>query len=89
MQKSSMGSEVDAALHYFARLLASGDQEALLHRMLIIGYEDISLANPASAVHVKTTIDSFRQIGLPEGRIPLGLAIVEMFLSVKNQIVLI
>lgn len=85
LQKSIRGSDVDAALHYFARLLASGDHEALLRRMLIIAYEDIGLANPAIAVHVKTAIDSFRQIGLPEGRIPLGLAIVEMCLSEKSN----
>ncbi|WP_241568757.1 AAA family ATPase [Spiroplasma endosymbiont of Megaselia nigra] len=53
--------------------------------MLIIAYEDIGLANPAIAVHVKTAIDSFRQIGLPEGRIQLGLAIVEMCLSEKSN----
>lgn len=67
LQKSIRGSDVNAALYYFARLLASGDHEALLRRMLIIAYEDIGLANPAIAVHVKTAIDSFRQIGLPEG----------------------
>lgn len=85
LQKSIRGSDVDASLHYFARLLASGDHEALLRRMLIIAYEDIGLANPAIAIHVKTAIDSFRQIGLPEGRIPLGLAIVEMCLSEKSN----
>ncbi|WP_425378949.1 replication-associated recombination protein A [Spiroplasma endosymbiont of Polydrusus pterygomalis] len=85
LQKSIRGSDVDAALYYFARLLASGDYEALLRRMQIIAYEDIGLANPAIAGHVKTAIDSFRQIGLPEGRIPLGLAIVEMCLSEKSN----
>ncbi|WP_374696769.1 replication-associated recombination protein A [Spiroplasma endosymbiont of Polydrusus formosus] len=85
LQKSIRGSDVDAALYYFARLLVSGDYEALLRRMQIIVYEDIGLANPAIAGHVKTAIDSFRQIGLPEGRIPLGLAIVEMCLSEKSN----
>lgn len=85
LQKSIRGSDVDAALHYFARLLASGDHEALLRRMLITAYEDIGLANPMIIVHVKTAIDAFRQIGLPEGRIPLGLVIIEMCLSEKSN----
>ena len=85
LQKAIRGSDVDAALYYFARLLASGDHEALLRRMLIIAYEDIGLANPSIAIHVKAAVDSFRQIGLPEGRIPLGLAIVEMCLSEKSN----
>ncbi|WP_334331099.1 replication-associated recombination protein A [Candidatus Phytoplasma prunorum] len=85
LQKSIRGSDVNAALYYFARLLTSGDHEALLRRMLITAYEDIGLANPAIAIRVKTAVDSFRQIGLPEGRIPLGLAIVEMCLSEKSN----
>ncbi|MFB0638260.1 replication-associated recombination protein A [Candidatus Phytoplasma solani] len=85
LQKSIRGSDVDAALHYFVRLLLSGDHEALLRRMLITAYEDVGLANPAVILHVKTAIDAFRQIGLPEGRIPLGLAIVEMCLSEKSN----
>lgn len=59
LQKSILGSDVDAALNYFARLLSSGDHETLLRRMLITAYEDIGLANPSIAIHVKTAIDSF------------------------------
>ncbi|AHF61180.1 hypothetical protein P344_04645 [Spiroplasma mirum ATCC 29335] len=84
-QKSIRGSDVEAALHYFSRLLASGDYEALLRRMLIISYEDIGLANPAISLHVKAAIDSFRQIGMPEGIIPLGLVVIEMCLSEKSN----
>lgn len=85
LQKSIRGSDVDASLYYFTRLLTSGNYESLLRRMLIIAYEDIGLANPSIIMHVKTAIDSFRQIGLSEGRIPLGLAIVEMCLSEKSN----
>jgi putative ATPase len=85
LQKSIRGSDVDAALYYFARLLASGDYESLMRRMIIIAYEDIGLANPTLPVRVKTAIEVFRQVGLPEGRIPLGLAIVEMCLSEKSN----
>lgn len=85
LQKSIRGSDVDAAIYYLARLLASGDYEALLRRLLIIAYEDIALANPTICLRVQGAIAAFRQIGMPEGIIPLGLAVVEMALSEKSN----
>lgn len=85
LQKSIRGSDVNAALHYLVRLLASGDYEGLLRRMLIIAYEDIGLANPALGIRVKGAVDVFRQIGMPEGLIPLGLVVIEMALSEKSN----
>lgn len=85
LQKSIRGSDVDAAIYYLARLLASGDYEALLRRLLIIAYEDVGLANPAICLRVQGAISAFRQIGMPEGVIPLGLVVVEMALSEKSN----
>lgn len=85
LQKSIRGSDVDAAIYYLARLLVTGDYEALLRRMLIIAYEDVALANPAICLRVQGAINAFRQIGMPEGIIPLGLAVVEMALSEKSN----
>jgi len=85
LQKSVRGSDVDAALYWFARMLEGGDYEALLRRMTIMAYEDIGMANPAIPVHVFTACEAFRQVGMPEGIIPLGLAIVEMSLSEKSN----
>lgn len=85
LQKSIRGSDVNAALHYLSRLLASGDYESLLRRMLIIVYEDIGLANPALGIRVKNAIDTFCQVGMPEGLIPLGLVVIEMALSEKSN----
>ncbi len=85
LQKSIRGSDVDAAIYYLARLLATGDYEALLRRLLIIAYEDIALANPAICLRVQGAINAFRQIGMPEGIIPLGLVVVEMALSEKSN----
>ncbi len=85
LQKSIRGSDVSASLHYFARLLKGGDHQALLRRMAIIAYEDIGLANPIIGVKVKSAIDTFWQIGLPEGMIPLGTVIIEMALSEKSN----
>jgi putative ATPase len=66
-------------------LLESGDYEALMRRMTVMAYEDIGLANPAIPVHVFTACQAFRQLGMPEGIIPLGLVIVEMALSQKSN----
>ncbi|MCL6428785.1 putative AAA domain-containing protein [Spiroplasma sp. JKS002669] len=85
LQKSIRGSDVDAAIYYLARLLATGDYEALLRRLLIIAYEDVALANPAICLRVQGAINAFRQIGMPEGIIPLGLTVVEMALSEKSN----
>ena len=85
LQKSIRGSDVDASLHYLARLLAGGDFQSLLRRLLIIAYEDVGLANPIIGVKVKTAVDTFLQIGMPEGIIPLGLVVSEMALSEKSN----
>lgn len=85
LQKSIRGSDPDAATYYLARLLASGDYEALLRRLLIIAYEDIALANPAICLRVEGAISAFRQMGMPEGMIPLGLVVIEMALSEKSN----
>lgn len=84
LQKSIRGSDVDAAIYYLARMLASGDYEPLLRRLLIISYEDIGLANPALCARVKIAIDSFRELGMPEGMIPLSVVVCEMALSQKS-----
>ncbi|AUM62556.1 replication-associated recombination protein A [Spiroplasma monobiae] len=85
LQKSIRGSDVDASLHYWARLMAIGDYEVLMRRMIIMAYEDIGLANPTITVRVYQACQIFRQIGMPEGRIILGLAIIEMALSEKSN----
>ncbi|PPE05206.1 replication-associated recombination protein A [Williamsoniiplasma lucivorax] len=85
LQKSIRGSDVDAALYYFARLASIGDFESLMRRMVVMAYEDIGLANPNVPTHVLQAVHAFREIGYPEGIIPLGLAIVEMSLSEKSN----
>ncbi|ATZ20204.1 replication-associated recombination protein A [Mesoplasma lactucae] len=85
LQKSIRGSDVDASLYYFARLLELGEYEALMRRMIVMSYEDIGLANPAVPQHVVTATQAFRQLGMPEGLLPLGLAICEMALSEKSN----
>lgn len=85
LQKSVRGSDVNASLHYWARLMEIGDYETLMRRMTIMAYEDIGLANPMIPMRVSIACDQFRKIGMPEGRIILGLAIIEMALSEKSN----
>ena len=84
-QKSIRGSDVDAALHYLARLIVAGDLDSIYRRMSVIAYEDIGLANPAIGPKVMAAIQAAELVGLPEARIPLGQVVTEMALSPKSN----
>lgn len=84
-QKSIRGSDVDAALHYLARLIESGDLVSISRRLSVIAYEDIGLANPAAASHAINAIYAANQLGFPEARIPLANAVIELALSPKTN----
>ena len=85
LQKSIRGSDVDAALHYAARLVAEEDLDSLFRRLSVIAYEDIGLANPAIYPKLEAAIAAAERIGLPEARIPIGTIITEMALSPKSN----
>lgn len=84
-QKSIRGSDVDASLHYLARLIAEGDLDSIYRRMSVIAYEDIGLANPGIGPKVDAAINAAERVGLPEARIPLGTIVTEMALSPKSN----
>ncbi len=84
-QKSIRGSDVNAALHYLARLISSGDLDSIYRRMTVIAYEDIGLANPNMGVRVDACINACERIGLPEARIPLGDMVIDLCLAPKSN----
>ena len=84
-QKSIRGSDVDASLHYLARLIAIGDLDSIYRRMSVICYEDIGVANPDMGMRVYAAIQASELVGLPEARIPLGEIVVELALSPKSN----
>ena len=84
-QKSIRGSDVDAALHYMARLIEAGELITLIRRLLVIAYEDIGLANPAGASRAVLAVQAAEKLGLPEARIPLANAVIELTLSPKSN----
>lgn len=85
LQKSVRGSDTNAALYYLAHLLESGDIIAVCRRLLVMAYEDVGLANPAVGAHVLAATEAALRLGMPEARIPLASAVVEMCLSDKSN----
>ena len=85
LQKSIRGSDVDAALHYAARLVYEEDLDSLFRRLSVIAYEDIGLANPAIGPRLDSAINAALRVGLPEARIPVGTIVAEMALSPKSN----
>lgn len=88
LQKSIRGSDVNASLHYAARLMEAGDLTSLMRRLLVIAYEDIGLGNPQGAARTVAAIQAAERLGLPEARIPLANAIIELALSPKSNTVI-
>ncbi|WNF32228.1 replication-associated recombination protein A [Aeribacillus composti] len=84
-QKSIRGSDVNAALHYLARLIVAGDLSSIARRLTVIAYEDIGLANPQAGPRTLSAIEAAERIGFPEARIPLANAVIELCLSPKSN----
>lgn len=85
LQKSVRGSDVNAALYYLAMCLENGDIIAVSRRLLVMSYEDVGLAAPEVGSHVLAACQSAERLGLPEARIPLAHAVIEMCLAEKSN----
>ena len=84
-QKSIRGSDADGAIHYLARLIKGGDLISICRRLQVIASEDIGLAYPQAAFIVKSLVDSARELGFPEARIPLAEATIPLATSPKSN----
>lgn len=84
-QKSIRGSDVDAALHYLARLIEAGELLIACRRLLVIAYEDIGLANPGACSRTVSAVQAAEKLGLPEARIPLAQTVIDLCLSPKSN----
>ena len=85
LQKSIRGSDVNAALHYLAKLIVADDLDIILRRLSVIAYEDIGLANPSIGPKMNAVINITERLGFPEARIPLAEIVIEMCLSPKSN----
>lgn len=85
LMKSLRGSDPDAALYYLARFLAAGDLLTPIRRILCSASEDIGLAYPMAAVIAKACCDTARELGLPEGALPLSQAVILLANAPKSN----
>lgn len=85
LQKSIRGSDVNASMYYLAHLLEIGDLVAVNRRLLVIAYEDVGLAAPHIGAHVLAATEAAVRLGMPEARIPLAQAVIEMCLASKSN----
>ena len=84
--KSVRGSDVDAALHYLARMIVAGeDPRFIARRLVILAAEDIGLADPQGLVIAQAAADAVSFLGMPEGRIPLAEAVAYLALAPKSN----
>jgi putative ATPase len=84
--KSMRGSDVDAALHYLARMLEAGeDPRFIARRIVIAASEDIGMADPTALQTAVAAMHAVAQIGMPEARIILAQAVVHNAMAPKSN----
>ncbi|TDE92474.1 replication-associated recombination protein A [Occultella glacieicola] len=84
--KSMRGSDVDAALHYLARMIAAGeDPRFIARRIVIAASEDVGMADPAALQTAMAAAQAVAMIGMPEARIILGQAVVHVATAPKSN----
>ncbi|MGK5449205.1 replication-associated recombination protein A [Streptomyces radiopugnans] len=84
--KSIRGSDVDAALHYLARMIEAGEDPRFIARRLVISAsEDIGLADPTALQTAVAAAQAVAMIGFPEARITLAQATVALALAPKSN----
>ncbi len=86
--KSIRGSDVDAALHYLARMVEAGeDPRFIARRLMIHASEDIGMADPTALPVATATAQAVALIGFPEARIPLAQAVIHLATAPKSNAV--
>ena len=84
--KSMRGSDADAALLWFSRLLYAGaDPRMLARRVIAHASEDVGLANPAAMLQAVAAMQALEMVGMPEARLPLAQAIIAVCVSAKSN----
>ncbi|MFE5337093.1 replication-associated recombination protein A [Isoptericola sp. NPDC056573] len=84
--KSIRGSDVDASLHYLARMVAAGEDPRFIARRLVISAaEDVGMADPSALQTAVAAAQAVQLIGMPEGRIVLAEAVVHLATAPKSN----
>jgi putative ATPase len=88
LHKTVRGSDPDAALYYFARMLDAGEDRLYLARRLIrMAVEDIGMADPQALPLTIAARDAYQQLGTPEGELALAEAVVYLATAPKSNAV--
>ncbi len=86
--KSVRGSDVDAALHYLARMVEAGEDPRFIARRLVIAAsEDVGLADPTALGVAVAAMQAVQLVGLPEGQLALAQAVIHLSLAPKSNAV--
>jgi len=86
LHKSLRGSDVDAALYWFARMLAGGEDPRYIARRLVrFASEDIGLADPQALPQILAAWDAYERLGSPEGELALAQAVIYLGTAPKSN----
>lgn len=86
--KSVRGSDVDASLHYLARMIEAGeDPRFIVRRLVILASEDIGMADPTALQTAVAAMHAVQMIGMPEGQLTLAHATVHLAQAPKSNAV--
>lgn len=84
--KSMRGSDVDAALHYLARMIVAGEDPMFIARRVVIAAsEEVAMADPTALPVAMAAMHAVQNLGMPEGRIPLAQAVVHIATAPKSN----
>ena len=86
LHKSVRGSDPDAALYWYARMLEAGeDPRYLARRITRMAVEDIALADPQAQAHCLSAWETYERLGSPEGELAIAQALVYLALAPKSN----
>lgn len=86
LHKSMRGSDVDAALYWFARMLAGGEDPRYINRRLIrFAVEDIGMADPNAHLQALAAADTYERLGSPEGELAIAQSVIYLATAPKSN----
>lgn len=86
LHKCVRGSDADAALYYFCRMVDAGEDPRFLARRLVrMAVEDIGLADPQALIHARAAADAYEQLGSPEGELALANCVIYLATAPKSN----
>ncbi len=86
LHKSLRGSDVDAALYWFARMLAGGEDPRYINRRLVrFAVEDIGMADPQAHLQAIAAAETYERLGSPEGELAIAQSVIYLATAPKSN----